>query len=85
MYPNWTTWWVTAGPPQLPPLAEMWQAWQAIIQAADPYLDTLTTESLQSRMLVEGQPFHYNLGTMLQGLFTTIGIISGRRWRSAKC
>jgi uncharacterized damage-inducible protein DinB len=53
-------------PASTPPLAEMWQAWQAITHAADPYLDTLTTESLQNRMLVEGQPFRYNIGTMLQ-------------------
>lgn len=53
-------------PASTPPFAEMWQAWQAITQAADPYLDTLTTETLQSRMLVEGQPFRYNVGTMLQ-------------------
>ena len=53
-------------PASTPPLAEMWQAWQAITNAADPYLDTLTTETLQNRMLVEGQPFRYNIGTMLQ-------------------
>jgi hypothetical protein len=53
-------------PASTPPLAAMWQAWQAITHAADPYLDTLTTESLQNRMLVEGQPFRYNIGTMLQ-------------------
>lgn len=53
-------------PASTPSLAEMWQTWYEITHAADLYLDTLTTENLQSRMLVEGQPFRYNIGTMLQ-------------------
>ncbi len=33
-------------PGHTPPLAEMWQAWNTIITAVDPFLDTLTTEDL---------------------------------------
>ncbi len=53
-------------PASTPPLDDMWQAWQTITRAAAPYLEALTTESLQSCMIVEGQPFRYNIGTMLQ-------------------
>jgi len=34
-------------PASTPPLDEMQQAWQAVTLAADPWLDTLTTERLQ--------------------------------------
>jgi hypothetical protein len=33
-------------PASTPPLAEMWEAWHDITKAADPWLDTLTTEDL---------------------------------------
>ena len=53
-------------PATTPPLADMWAAWEAVTQAADPYLDTLTPEILQSRMIVNGQPWVETVGTMLQ-------------------
>src|SRR5690242_17570487 len=34
-------------PASTPPLDAMWTAWSTITAAADPYLDTLTTEQLQ--------------------------------------
>jgi hypothetical protein len=34
-------------PASTPPLAEVWDAWHTITAAADPWLDTLTTEKLQ--------------------------------------
>jgi len=45
-----------------PPLEEMWAAWHTITEAADPYLDTLTTESLQEMMA----PYSESVGNMLQ-------------------
>ncbi len=33
-------------PATTPPLAEMWDAWEAITTAADPWLDTVTSETL---------------------------------------
>lgn len=35
-------------PATAPPLADMWEAWQAITKASDPYLDSLTTATLQA-------------------------------------
>lgn len=49
-------------PASTPPVAEMWATWQQVTQAADPWLDELTTESLQAP-LVEG--FSSN-GTFMQ-------------------
>ena len=52
-------------PASTPPLDEMWAAWTAITQAADTYLDTLTTETLQSSFVREGIPLGESIGTML--------------------
>lgn len=43
-------------PPSTPPLSEMWAAWNKITQAADPWLDELTSARLQEPALVDGQP-----------------------------
>jgi hypothetical protein len=53
-------------PPCSPPLAEMWAAWHAITRAADPYLDSLTAETLQTHLSVSGQPLPENIGTLLR-------------------
>jgi hypothetical protein len=50
-------------PMSTPPLDEVWQSWHAVTQAADPYLDTLTTETLQTHYLVNGKPAQVNIGT----------------------
>jgi uncharacterized damage-inducible protein DinB len=53
-------------PASTPPLAEMWAAWHEVTRAADPFLDALTTESLEERPLVDGRPHDETYGTMLQ-------------------
>lgn len=35
-------------PPSTPRLAEMWEIWNAVTELVDPYLDTVTTEILES-------------------------------------
>lgn len=49
-------------PATTPPLEEMWAAWRKVTQAADPWLDKLTTEGLQ-QPLAEGLS---NVGTFLR-------------------
>ena len=53
-------------PASTPPVDEMWAAWHTVTRAADPYLDALTTEALQGRILVNGQPDSETIGTRLQ-------------------
>jgi len=53
-------------PASMPPLAEMWAAWHTIIEAADPYLDTLTPEILQTTFARDGNSIGENIGTLLQ-------------------
>ena len=48
-----------------PPLDEMWQAWNTVVKAADPYLESLTPEALTAHMLVDGKPARESVGTML--------------------
>ncbi len=52
-------------PASTPPLAEMWQAWQAATHAADAYLDTLTPQKMQTFLVWKDKPFNENVGTML--------------------
>lgn len=53
-------------PASTPALSEMWAIWHSVTQTVDPYLDTLTTELLQTHMIVNGEPHHQSIGTMLR-------------------
>ncbi len=56
----------TGKPASTPSLAEMRKVWRSVTAAADEYLQTLTTESLQTHILWKGEPRPENIGTMLQ-------------------
>lgn len=56
----------SGAPASTPALDEVWAAWQAITQAADLWLDTVTTEKLQEYALEDGQPTDYMFGNLLQ-------------------
>lgn len=54
-------------PASTPPLAEMWAAWQAVITAVDPFLDTITTEDLlKERPLPEDTTYKFTAGSLMQ-------------------
>lgn len=52
-------------PASTPPLEEMWTTWQTVTAAADQFLDTLTTEKLQTYLDWQGKPVDESIGTML--------------------
>jgi len=52
-------------PASTPPLEEMWALWRMITQAADEYLDTLTTEQLLTFLEWEGKLRPESVGTLL--------------------
>ena len=52
-------------PASTPPLAQMWQAWHAVIDAADPDLDSLTGDMLLEPYTVEGTVKSATVGTNL--------------------
>lgn len=49
-----------------PPLDEMLAAWRVITQAADPWLDNLTSAKLQEHIISNGKPIAYVYGNLLQ-------------------
>ena len=56
-------------PASTPPLAEAWAAWQTIVDAADPVLDTLTTNDFlieHSFKLNDGSAWTTSAGNLMQ-------------------
>ncbi len=49
-----------------PSLPAMWEAWQTITQAADPWLDALTSETLHQPFAIEGRSTTLLFGSLLQ-------------------
>ena len=49
-----------------PTLDEMWEAWHTITQATDPWLDSVTTATLQQPVIVDGKPIGTVFGSLLQ-------------------
>ena len=52
-------------PASTPPLNEMWDVWRTVTAEADTYLDTVTTELLQTHFDWQGKPFPESAGTLL--------------------
>jgi uncharacterized damage-inducible protein DinB len=55
-------------PASTPPLGEIWAAWEALTSAADPWLDTLTTEQLQAEhpIAIDDWQGSFTLGSLMQ-------------------
>ncbi len=53
-------------PGSTPSLKEMLKAWQTITQAANPWLEELTSEKLQQFVLKDGKPTQRMYGNLLQ-------------------
>lgn len=52
-------------PASTPALDEMWAAWDLITQAADPWLDGLTTVGLEEHVVFDGRPNGPTFGSLL--------------------
>jgi uncharacterized damage-inducible protein DinB len=53
-------------PHSTPSLHEMWEAWNTITRAADPWLDQTTSEKLQENVIRNGKRTEYIFGSLLQ-------------------
>jgi hypothetical protein len=53
-------------PSSTPPLAEMWEAWHAVTEAADPWLDEQTTETLLRHPMANGNRSPESFGTLMR-------------------
>jgi len=49
-----------------PSFKEMLETWHTVTQAADPFLDTLTTETLQNDLFLNGEPVGQSIGSALR-------------------
>ncbi len=55
----------TGRPASTPPLAEMWAIWRTVTEAADAYLETLTSPTLTTFFERDGRPIGESVGTLL--------------------
>jgi hypothetical protein len=53
-------------PMNTPSLKEMLEIWHVVSETANPYLDTLTTATLQTELLLNGQPVGQSIGSALR-------------------
>ncbi|HEX6796534.1 MAG TPA: DinB family protein [Ktedonobacterales bacterium] len=55
-------------PASQPGLGDAWEAWHAITQAADPWLDALTTRDLvePQQAVIDGDVIDFTFGTLMQ-------------------
>jgi hypothetical protein len=49
-----------------PSFSEMLEIWHTVTKVADPFLDTLTTETLQNDLLLNGEPVGQSIGSALR-------------------
>jgi hypothetical protein len=55
----------TGQPASAPPPDQMWATWHAVTQAADDFLETLTTDKLQTYLEWERKPLRESIGTLM--------------------
>jgi hypothetical protein len=53
-------------PAVAPPLADAWTVWRTITEACDPWLDAVTTQALQERVVIDGEKSPYLFGSLMQ-------------------
>jgi uncharacterized damage-inducible protein DinB len=66
LYPEIKINFAYGAPASEPPLKEVLEAWRAITQAADPWLDTLNTAKLQEHVVSKGRQIASTYGNLLQ-------------------
>jgi uncharacterized damage-inducible protein DinB len=66
LFPQLNVIYAYGAPMSTPSLAEMLAIWHTVTQAADAYLDTLTSETLQQDLLREGKSVGQSIGSALR-------------------
>lgn len=66
LFPELNTTFAFGAPMSTPSLKAMLDTWHSVTQAADPYLDSLTTAKLQENLLLEGRPVGQTIGSVLR-------------------
>ena len=66
LFPKLNEMFAYGAPMSTPSFHEMTETWKAITKAADPYLDSLTTEILQTELLLNGESVGQTRGSALR-------------------
>jgi hypothetical protein len=66
LFPTLNETFAYGAPMSTPALGEMLDLWRTVTQAADPFLDTLTTQSLQAELLHKGRAVGQSYGSALR-------------------
>jgi hypothetical protein len=66
LYPKLNEMFAYGAPMSTPSFSEMMETWQAVAQAADSYLDSLTTEVLLTELLLNGESVGQTRGSALR-------------------
>ncbi len=66
LFPTLNETYAYGAPMSTPSLKEMLEVWRQVTAAADPFLDTLTTESLQKDLLREGKSVGQSYGSAMR-------------------
>ncbi len=66
LYPVLNETYAYGAPMSTPRLHETLEMWQAVTQAADPFLDTLTSDLLLSDLLLKGKPVGQSIGSAMR-------------------
>lgn len=66
LFPKLNEMYAYGAPMSTPALSEMLDAWRTVTRAADPYLDSLTTETLQAELWLDGKPIGQSIGSALR-------------------
>lgn len=66
LYPQLNVDYAYGAPMSTPALADMLDIWRSVTLAVDPFLDALTTETLQDELLRDGQAVGQSMGSALR-------------------
>ena len=66
LFPQLNELFAYGAPMNTPSLKEMLAIWNTVTKAADPYLDSLTTDSLLTDLLLNGEPVGQSRGSALR-------------------
>jgi uncharacterized damage-inducible protein DinB len=66
LIPELNTEFAYGAPASTPDLEEIRKAWGKITEACDPWLDAVTTETLQEAVVIDAKPSEYIFGSLLQ-------------------
>jgi hypothetical protein len=66
LFPHLNELFAYGAPMSTPSFQEMLETWQTVTRAVDPFLDTLTTGTLQSDLLLNGETVGQTIGSALR-------------------